>query len=145
MIIKKNGFTLIEIMITVLILGILVTQAGYAYFNYIAEAKATQTSNDLSTLAKRFSIYRNKKGGYPPAGSLSGELYRDIPQNIWNTIPYGFKNSYLWDGENIILVIDDSVRESSIIIDYIDRSIDDSNASTGRVTISNGSLRLRLE
>lgn len=144
MINRKNGFTLVEIMITLAILGMLVAQAGYAYFTYIAEAKATQTTNDLSTLVKRFTIYKNKKGSYPPAGDLSGDQYKDIPQNIWNSTPYGFVGGYSWDGQRIILSVDSSIKESDIIIGFIDGSIDDNNPSTGKITIANGNLYLRL-
>ena len=61
----KAGFTLIEIMIVVTILGILTGLAVQQYTRYQRQATETRTEAELQALSLDISQYRNHTGQYP--------------------------------------------------------------------------------
>jgi type IV pilus assembly protein PilE len=68
---RQYGFTLIELMIVVLIIGILAAIAIPAYQNYITRAartKATQGLTNLAGLEERFFYSNNKYGSLTDLG-----------------------------------------------------------------------------
>ena len=69
---KKNqqGFTLIELMIVVAIIGILAAVAIPAYKDYIARSQATEASVLLSGLKAPLAEYYNDKGVVPDPTSI---------------------------------------------------------------------------
>jgi type IV pilus assembly protein PilE len=62
--IKQNGFTLIELMITVAIVGIL-TSVGYpSYQNHIKKAKRVEAQGALVSMATAMEQWRVENNGY---------------------------------------------------------------------------------
>ncbi len=73
---KKRAFTILEILVAVLILGILGT-LGIPYFqNVIEDSKAKVCEINLETLQKRVEIYSREHGTVP--GSLSELRQEDL-------------------------------------------------------------------
>lgn len=66
---KMNGFTLIELMIVIAIIGILVTLALPAYSNYIARAQAVEIINGAEGIKTDIAVYYWEKGSFPPTGN----------------------------------------------------------------------------
>ena len=62
---KKNAFSLIELIVVVLILGVLAAAASLKLFDYLGESKVTQAKTDLQTISKALELYRMDKGSYP--------------------------------------------------------------------------------
>lgn len=68
MAVKKNtGFTLIELMITVAVIGILASIAIPSYHNYIERSRVTSAGGDLVTLATVLENTFQKRLAYPVA------------------------------------------------------------------------------
>lgn len=72
MIRNEKGFTLIELMVVVLIIGILVAIAIPVFSNAAANAKTQACKANLRTIDGAISQYQANEGGLPPdAGNLN--------------------------------------------------------------------------
>src|SRR5215468_8951037 len=63
--INSRGFTLIEIMVVVFILGLLVTLVAPKVMGRTDEAKRTKAAADLRAVQQALNLYRLDNGGYP--------------------------------------------------------------------------------
>jgi type IV pilus assembly protein PilA len=72
---QQKGFTLIELMIVVAIIGILAAIAIPAFLEYMNSGKGTEAELNLNKIAKGAKIYRQKTGTYPQAneGPIPGD------------------------------------------------------------------------
>jgi type IV pilus assembly protein PilA len=64
---NKKGFTLIELMIVVAIVGILAAIAIPAYLDYTVKTKITEVTTAMDALAQAASEYHASAGYFPPA------------------------------------------------------------------------------
>jgi len=105
---KQSGFTLIELMVVLVILGILM---GLVVPNVIGrgdEARVTAAQTDLKTIGQSLEMYRLHNSHYPstdqglealaskPSGSPEPKAWRGpylkkVPKDPWGT-PYGYIN-----------------------------------------------------
>src|SRR5271170_7585745 len=69
---KRRGFTLIELMIVVAIIGILAAIAIPKFADLVRKAKEGQTKGSLGSLRSALSIYYSDMEGQYPSDSLPG-------------------------------------------------------------------------
>ena len=62
---RTTAFSLIELIVVVLILGVLAAAASLKLFDYLGKSKVTQAKTDLQTISKAIELYRMDKGSYP--------------------------------------------------------------------------------
>ena len=112
----SRGFTLIEIMVVVFILGLLVTLVAPKVMGRTDEAKRTKAAADLRSVQQALNLYRLDNGGYPTTDQGLQALVTK-PQNgaippRWNpegylekmqTEPWGHPYMYLSNGEHYTL------------------------------------------
>ena len=71
---KRSGFTLIELVIVVLVLGIIAAVAAPKLFDVTTDARENGTRQSLTTIRNAIELYRATSGIYPPATTLSTAL-----------------------------------------------------------------------
>lgn len=71
---KRNGFTLIEMVIVILILGIIAAVAAPRMFNTASTAEENATRQQLAVLRNAIEMFRAQTGAYPANGQLDQAL-----------------------------------------------------------------------
>ncbi|MBX3303607.1 MAG: prepilin-type N-terminal cleavage/methylation domain-containing protein [Nitrospira sp.] len=84
----EKGFTLVELMIVVSIVGILATIAAPSYQSSLIRAKETVLRQDLFTLRELLDHHRADQGKYPPSldDLVSAGYLRAIPKDPFTNL-----------------------------------------------------------
>ncbi|EJL6663328.1 pilin [Vibrio cholerae] len=107
---QQQGFTLIELMIVVAIIGVLSAIAVPAYKNYVAKSEAASALATMKSLITPAELIYQDKGSVSTGLNLVNELgisagsntLGDIEISAENTIKFTFKNSSL-DSQTLTL------------------------------------------
>lgn len=80
---NAKGFTLIELMIVIAIIGILATLAVPSYQSSLIKARETVLRQDLFTMRELLDHHRADQGKYPPSldGLITAGYLRSIPKD----------------------------------------------------------------
>ena len=68
---RKSGFTLLELMIVVIIIGILAMLAIPRFFDAVESAKVAEAKGTLNEVYKAFSAYNSVYGSWPSAATIT--------------------------------------------------------------------------
>ncbi len=92
-----EGFTLIELMVVIIILGLLVGIVGFKFLGRTEEAKQTTAMLQMKTFISALQLYRLDNGAYPTTGQGLDSLVRKpssgTPPRKW------IKGGYLEGGK----------------------------------------------
>lgn len=69
---KKSGFTIVELLIVIVVIGILAAIVTVAYNGVSSRAKDSKRSSDLASIQKLLELYYADKGGYPTCAGAPG-------------------------------------------------------------------------
>jgi len=83
---KEKGFTLIELMIVVAIIGILAAIAIPNFLKFQARAKQSEAKQNLGAIFTSYTSYFADNGNYPTAASItiSGTTYNCLSVADWS-------------------------------------------------------------
>jgi general secretion pathway protein G len=90
---RRAGFTLIELVIVIMILGILAGVAAPKLFNTSATAKDNGLKQTLSIVRDAIELYAGKYGALPPCNGTGGSDFRtavaEFMRGTFPTMPVG--------------------------------------------------------
>ena len=119
---KNGGFTLIEIMVVVVVIGLLVAMLAPTVFNKVKQAEETRVAQDLRVIESALKFYRLDNYRYPtqqqglkalseqPPGSerWNGPYLEKLPVDPWgNTYRYNYPGRHGLDVDVYTLGADD--------------------------------------
>jgi prepilin-type N-terminal cleavage/methylation domain-containing protein len=129
------GFTLIELMIVIAILGVLGSVALPSYERYVTRAKLTETAANLGKWKKEFKLYATVMGRYPDDSHivLPANAGLSIDETLW-LAPTALGGNWNWEGPDSypyagIAIVDPSSSEEDIAL--LDRLLDNGDLATG--------------
>ena len=98
----KSGFTLVEILIVVVILGILAAVVIPQFTNASTEAKESCLKSDLRTMRSQIELYEIKNNDAHPAtlGALVPSYLREVPTNPFNDLATVGDGTNIGNGDN---------------------------------------------
>ena len=102
---KQAGFTLIEMMVVVAVIGLLIAMVGPRVFNQVEKAERTRVAQDIRVVENALKFYRLDNFRYPtqaqgiealvtaPSGAdnWNGPYLDAVPNDPWKT-PYLYAN-----------------------------------------------------
>lgn len=156
---RSRGFTLVEIMVVVVIIGLLAAMALPSYRHITIRSKATAVENDLRAFSTAFITYNLQNGKWP-----GDEDPRVIPAEMATALPTGFTlkspigGYYKWcynshpdgvDAKSAIIVqgdADNPVSDDEDLRLLIDKQLDDGDLHNGNIVVgSTGALVYIIE
>ena len=145
---RNRGFTLVEIMVVVVIIGVIAAMGMPAYRRITMRSKTAALVSDLRSYSTAFITYSLQNGRWPADGSP-----RQIPSELTGALPGGFAlkspigGVYKWnygvsadgvDAKAAIIIETDGGDAVSLDEDLrlmIDREMDDGVLRTGNVQL----------
>jgi prepilin-type N-terminal cleavage/methylation domain-containing protein len=147
---KQNGFTLVEIMIVVAIIGILAALGFPAMYKAGNKTRANRFARDIQIAGHAFIQYTMEKGAYP-ADKTPGQIPAGMSGYLWNfpwTEDTVVGGQWDWDYEQLGTKAGVSVHMPAWQDDrmqLIDAVMDDGNLSTGQFRKRSGGYIYVLE
>jgi general secretion pathway protein G len=102
----ESGFTLLELLVVMVIIGLLVSIVGPKYFNQLGKSEVKVAKAQINAIKKALDIYRLDVGHYPdaqeglaalviaPANNSKWQgpyLQKSVPNDPWDH-PYIYRN-----------------------------------------------------
>ncbi len=130
-VVARAGFTLVEIMVVVVIIGLLAAMALPAFQRVREKSIASRYANDFRQFESAFQRYATENGGWPPAGTLGA-----IPAGMAGYLPTSFTDAspmgggYQWSGPSCYVVLRNSAA-TDVLMQRVDALLDDGDLTTG--------------
>lgn len=86
---EKSGFTIVELLIVVVVIGILAAITIVAFSGIQNRARDTRRIDDASTIRKALELYRIDNGTYPSAINSNMPVNANAPGGGWESSTYG--------------------------------------------------------
>lgn len=140
---KLAAFTLVEIMIVVVIIGLLAAIAIPAFKRLQVASQNTRTINDFRIFSQAFEVFYTTNGDWPPnslAGVIPTGMTGDFNAAIWQA-PTVLGGSWNWDYNRFGFTAGISINGFTCPTEQmaeIDAKIDDGDLATGKFQLVTG-------
>lgn len=97
--VKKQGFTLMELLIAIAILGIMATVSMGGYFSSLKKGRDAKRKAALEQVQRALEMYYNDHGRYPEADEINlkwGEQFTDGTTIYMQKLPKDPKSDYTY-------------------------------------------------
>lgn len=134
---RSRGFTLVEIMVVVVIIGLLASLAIPAFQRNQRASQNARVINDFRIFAQSFEIFNAQNGSWPPnaaAGMIPAGMSGDFKEVNWRANPNSLGGRWNWDFNRPEFVAGISITNFTVSdaqLQEIDTKLDDGNLSTG--------------
>ena len=128
---RRGGFTLVEIMIVVVIIGLLAAMAVPAFQRVRERAQASRMANDVRQYADAFQRYALENGTWPPVGGVG-----EPPAGMEDYLPAAYSSptvfggGFTWSGDSARMRLADSTATDDVM-QRVDALLDDGDLTTG--------------
>ncbi len=121
----RDGFTLVELLVVIIIISIIVLIGISSYSMYLEKARESSARNALKAIQVAVEMYStDNKGKYPTANSLNelkAQIWnylpnREYPNNPYNNMPYSDENN-----DHYRITYTYNVLENSYVLTVMDR------------------------
>ena len=145
----SDAFTLVEIMIVVVIIGLLAAMAIPAFARVQSQSKVSAFANDIRIGSQAFESYAMENGGWPVdgGGSIPATMAGYLNLAKFNG-PTPLGGTWDWDNGVFGVTAGLSVRNPTVdsaTMVLVDQQIDDGNLATGDFRARTGGYILVLE
>ncbi len=96
---ESGGFTIVELLIVIVVIGILAAITIVAYNGIQTRARDTDRANDVATIQKKLELFYVENGYYPNSNQVRTASYREATLGLTNdsvTPPGGNTIQYCW-------------------------------------------------
>lgn len=112
----KNGFTIVELLIVIVVLSVLVTLVVIGYVGVQGRAYEVSVRQDLGTIAKQVEMYRVELGRYPTVSDMDVLKIR-VNKSAYGVNPVGATGFYCVNVDGSAFSIVTRIK-SALIIQY---------------------------
>lgn len=84
---RQTGFTIVELLIVIVVIGILAAIVIVAYNGVQSRAQDSIVKQDLAALAKQYELYKVDNGTYPPSGTELATLNIKVSKSAYLVSP----------------------------------------------------------
>src|SRR5262245_20002147 len=100
---SESGFTLVELLVVVAVIGVLMAIAVTSFQDALDRSKQRTTMSDMRTISKAIEIYKADTGHYPASGQTMAQLVLLLIPYQTSVLPSidAWKHTYIYETDNI--------------------------------------------
>lgn len=134
---SRDGFSLIEVVVVILILGVIAASAAPRLFNTSIDARSTSTRQSVSVLRSAVRLYKARTGEFPP--TTTSDAFVTALQPYLNG-PFPAPTTPTHRNANVLFIANDGTLSGGNSSDCADEPGWVFSPDTGRLTVNSSGI-----